>query len=48
MTNRRVESAELQLSPLDLKLGEVAPRGPNKEALGFLRETHERVMSFRF
>ena len=35
-TKRRVESAELQLSPLDRKLGEVAPRGPSSEALAFL------------
>lgn len=35
-TSRRVESAELQLSPLDLKLGDVAPRGPSKEEFGFL------------
>jgi hypothetical protein len=31
-----VESAELQLSPLERKLGEVAPRGPSKEAFGVL------------
>lgn len=31
-----MESAELQLSPLERKLGEVAPRGPSKEAFGVL------------
>ena len=37
MTKRLVESAELQLSPLERKLGEVAPRGPSREAFGVLQ-----------
>lgn len=36
-TKRLVESAELQLSPLENKLGKVAPRGPSSDAFGVLQ-----------
>ena len=35
-TKRRVESAEQQLSPLERKLGDVAPRGPSNDEFKFL------------